>query len=55
MKTIDIIVAGNNYLVNAGLKSLVNETEGFKLAGEAMTEEKLYEVASSSKAQVTYY
>jgi len=52
MKTIDIIVAGNNYLLNAGLKSLVNETEGFTLAGEALNEEKLQEEVNAKKAQV---
>jgi DNA-binding NarL/FixJ family response regulator len=52
MKEIKIIVAGNNYLLKAGMQSLISGNENFQLIAEVSTEEDLLNTIPESKANV---
>lgn len=52
MSKIKIVVAGNNYLLCTGMKSLINDCPDFELAAEALAEEELLEKVMLHKAQV---
>ncbi|MGP8216334.1 MAG: response regulator transcription factor [Bacteroidia bacterium] len=52
MNRIKIIVAGNNYLVKAGMESLIENCDDFKLLSEACSEQELLNKLPSKKASV---
>jgi DNA-binding NarL/FixJ family response regulator len=49
---IKIIVTGNNYLINAGLESLIAGNDNFELVGIVPNENELFRVIPASKADV---
>ncbi len=52
MNQIKIIVAGNNYLLKAGLEALIEKSTDFKLIAEVSTEAELLSKVQGSKASV---
>ncbi|HTA82336.1 MAG TPA: response regulator transcription factor [Bacteroidia bacterium] len=52
MQTIDIIVAGNNYLLRTGIETLIEGCKDFKFIAEASNDEELLKTVSGKKAQV---
>jgi DNA-binding NarL/FixJ family response regulator len=52
METINIIIAGGNFLIKKGLSSLIKENKDFKLISEANNEPELFEQLHLHKADI---
>jgi DNA-binding NarL/FixJ family response regulator len=52
MRPIDILVAGNNYLLKTGMEALIAGCKDFKFVAEASTDEELLKTLTAKKADV---
>lgn len=52
MTSIKIIIAGNNFLLKAGMQAVINKNDHFTLAAEASNEIELLNIVRESKANV---
>jgi DNA-binding NarL/FixJ family response regulator len=52
MNPIKVIIAGNNYLLKAGMEALMEKSNDFTLVAQASNEEELLNSVSESKANV---